>query len=131
MTAPIPGSEVFSSRPTDLDALARSLPPSLPVHTVTQEQIDAVDPLTYEVIRHRLWSVTDEMGEALKRMSGSPIVTDANDRPRKSSSTRSSRGRAWQAGKYARLYALLLRLAGMCTLWHGRVSWPIEARSRL
>lgn len=79
MTAPIPGSEVFSSRPTDLDALARSLPPSLPVHTVTKEQIDAVDPLTYEVIRHRLWSVTDEMGEALKRMSGSPIVTDAND----------------------------------------------------
>ncbi|WP_168706400.1 hydantoinase B/oxoprolinase family protein, partial [Gordonia paraffinivorans] len=49
------------------------------LHTVTQEQIDAVDPLTYEVIRHRLWSVTDEMGEALKRMSGSPIVTDAND----------------------------------------------------
>ena len=49
------------------------------MHTVTQEQIDALDPLTYEVIRHRLWSVTDEMGEALKRMSGSPIVTDAND----------------------------------------------------
>ena len=49
------------------------------MHTVTQEQIDALDPLTYEVVRHRLWSVTDEMGEALKRMSGSPIVTDAND----------------------------------------------------
>ena len=49
------------------------------VHTVTQEQVDELDPLTYEVIRHRLWSVTDEMGEALKRMSGSPIVTDAND----------------------------------------------------
>ena len=31
------------------------------------------------MVRHRLWSVTDEMGEALKRMSGSPIVTDAND----------------------------------------------------
>jgi len=31
------------------------------------------------VVRHRLWSVTEEMGEALKRMSGSPIVTDAND----------------------------------------------------
>ncbi|GAA2055385.1 hydantoinase B/oxoprolinase family protein [Williamsia deligens] len=79
MTAPIPGSEVFSSRPVDVEALRRSLPPDLPVHSVTQEQIDAVDPLTYEVIRHRLWSVTDEMGEALKRMSGSPIVTDAND----------------------------------------------------
>ncbi|AHH19902.1 putative hydantoin utilization protein B [Nocardia nova SH22a] len=79
MTAPIPGSEGFASRPEDLDALQRSLPPSVPVHTVTQEQIDSLDPLTYEVIRHRLWSVTDEMGEALKRMSGSPIVTDAND----------------------------------------------------
>ncbi|GAB90684.1 hydantoinase B/oxoprolinase family protein [Gordonia rhizosphera] len=79
MTAPIPGSEGFSSRPIDPAVLHRSLPPTLPVHTVTQEQIDAVDPLTYEVIRHRLWSVTDEMGEALKRMSGSPIVTDAND----------------------------------------------------
>ena len=49
------------------------------MHSVTQEQVDALDPLTYEVVRHRLWSVTDEMGEALKRMSGSPIVTDAND----------------------------------------------------
>ncbi|WP_197377716.1 hydantoinase B/oxoprolinase family protein [Mycolicibacterium baixiangningiae] len=79
MTAPIPGSEIFSSRPVDPDALRRSVGGGLPLHTVTQEQIDAVDPLTYEVIRHRLWSVTEEMGEALKRMSGSPIVTDAND----------------------------------------------------
>ncbi|MBF6248222.1 hypothetical protein IU471_32450, partial [Nocardia elegans] len=58
MTAPIPGSEVFASRPVDPEELRRSLPPTLPVHTVTQEQIDGVDPLTYEVIRHRLWSVT-------------------------------------------------------------------------
>jgi N-methylhydantoinase B len=79
MSMPVPGSEVFSSRPVDPGELARSLPGALAVHTVSQEQIDALDPLTYEVIRHRLWSVTDEMGEALKRMSGSPIVTDAND----------------------------------------------------
>lgn len=79
MTAPIPGSEIFSSRPLDPDTLSRMIGETVPMHTVTQEQIDAVDPLTYEVIRHRLWSVTDEMGEALKRMSGSPIVTDAND----------------------------------------------------
>ncbi len=79
MTAPIPGSEIFSSRPIDPDTLSRMIGTTVPIHTVTQEQIDAVDPLTYEVIRHRLWSVTDEMGEALKRMSGSPIVTDAND----------------------------------------------------
>jgi N-methylhydantoinase B len=79
MNMPVPGSEIFSSRPVDPEQLRAALPASLPTHTVTQEQIDALDPLTYEVIRHRLWSVTDEMGEALKRMSGSPIVTDAND----------------------------------------------------
>ncbi|WP_236789598.1 hydantoinase B/oxoprolinase family protein [Amycolatopsis sp. GM8] len=79
MSMPIFGSENFSSRPIDPDELRRSLPSKLRTHTVTQDQIDTLDPLTYEVVRHRLWSVTDEMGEALKRMSGSPIVTDAND----------------------------------------------------
>ncbi len=75
----IPGSEAYVTRPTDPETLIRSLPSHLQVHTVTQEMIDGLDPLTYEVVRHRLWSVTDEMGETLKRMSGSPIVTDAND----------------------------------------------------
>lgn len=79
MTMQIPGSEHFSSRPTNIDEITAGLPDSLEVHTVSQEQIDDLDPLTYEVVRHRLWSVTEEMGEALKRMSGSPIVTDAND----------------------------------------------------
>jgi N-methylhydantoinase B len=79
MTMPVPGSEIFSSRPVDPDELRRSLPTGLQTHTVSQERADRLDPLTYEVVRHRLWSVTDEMGEALKRMSGSPIVTDAND----------------------------------------------------
>jgi N-methylhydantoinase B len=75
----IPGSERFATRPVDSEVLIRSLPSKLRVHTVSQEMIDSLDPLTYEVVRHRLWSVTDEMGETLKRMSGSPIVTDAND----------------------------------------------------
>ena len=79
MTMLIPGSEVFSSRPVDPEELRRSLPPGLVTHSVRPEKVDELDPLTYEVVRHRLWSVTDEMGEALKRMSGSPIVTDAND----------------------------------------------------
>jgi hypothetical protein len=79
VSMPIPGSEIFSSRPVDPAELQASLPSTLVTHTVTQEQVDGLDPLTYEVVRHRLWSVTDEMGEALKRMSGSPIVTDAND----------------------------------------------------
>lgn len=75
----IPGSEIFNSRPVDPAALTRSLPSTLRVHTVTPEQVAALDPLTYEVVRHRLWSITDEMGETLRRMSGSPIVTESND----------------------------------------------------
>ena len=75
----IPGSEAFVGRPADPDALRRRVEGKLAIHTVTQRQIDDLDPLTYEVVRHRLWSVTDEMGETLKRMSGSPIVTDSND----------------------------------------------------
>lgn len=70
---------MFSSRPVDPAERQASLPSTLATHTVTQEQVDGLDPLTYAVVRHRLWSVTDETGEALKRMSGSPIVTDAND----------------------------------------------------
>ncbi|MEQ9661897.1 MAG: hydantoinase B/oxoprolinase family protein [Parasphingopyxis sp.] len=75
----IPGSERFATRPIGAEELLRSLPSKLKVHTVDQRTVDELDPLTYEVVRHRLCSVTDEMGETLKRMSGSPIVTDAND----------------------------------------------------
>ncbi len=75
----IPGSEIFVSRPVAPEVLLRGLPSSLRAHTVTPEAIAALDPLTYEVVRHRLWSITDEMGETLRRMSGSPIVTEAND----------------------------------------------------
>ncbi|MGY2876172.1 N-methylhydantoinase B [Marmoricola sp. URHA0025 HA25] len=79
MSMPVAGSEKFVSRLVDLDELERGALKHVPLHCVSQEQIEAVDPLTYEVIRHRLWSVTNEMGQALMRMSGSPIVTDAND----------------------------------------------------
>ncbi len=75
----IPGSEIFVSRPVDPETLMRSLPSHLRVHTVSAETVAALDPLTYEVVRHRLWSITDEMGETLRRMSGSPIVTESND----------------------------------------------------
>jgi N-methylhydantoinase B len=79
MVMQILGSQRYTSRPIDPQEFVRELPESLPLHTTTPEASDALDPLTYEVVRHRLWSVTDEMGETLKRMSGSTIVTDAND----------------------------------------------------
>jgi N-methylhydantoinase B len=40
---------------------------------------NALDPVTFEVIRHRLWQITNEMGAALIHVSGSPVVTQVND----------------------------------------------------
>ncbi len=38
-----------------------------------------VDPVTFEVIRHRLLAITDEQGATLAGISGSPHVVEAND----------------------------------------------------
>jgi len=76
-TVPVAGSEKFAQQAEPLD-LART-PGLPPLHQVSDEQVDALDPLTYEVLRHRLVAITDEMGDAIKRMSGSVVVTDCND----------------------------------------------------
>jgi len=39
----------------------------------------AIDPVTFEVIRHRLQSINEEQAVALKAVSGSPIVSEADD----------------------------------------------------
>lgn len=72
---PVAGSERFAQagRPlADTDTLGDLTMHSIPATT-------EVDPLTYEVIRHRLVAITDDMGDAVKRMSGSVVVTDCND----------------------------------------------------
>jgi N-methylhydantoinase B len=78
---PVPGSEKFDNQDTATEAELRGAAEAagLALHTVSDQAIADVDPLTYEVIRHRLWAITEEMGEAIKRMSGSVVVTDCND----------------------------------------------------
>ncbi|WP_207955881.1 hydantoinase B/oxoprolinase family protein [Rubrobacter marinus] len=76
---PVPGSEVFNSRILPLEEVIKGIPSSVKLHSVSEEEVQAVDPLTYEVVRHRMWAITDMMGEALKRMSGSLVVTECND----------------------------------------------------
>jgi len=76
---PVPGSEKFAYRPTPAARLREIAGEHVRLHDVDAEEVAAVDPLTYEVVRHRLESITYEMGEAIKRMSGSVIVTDCND----------------------------------------------------
>jgi N-methylhydantoinase B len=39
----------------------------------------ALDPVTYQVLRHRLWAVNVEAALALQRVSGSPLATEAFD----------------------------------------------------
>jgi N-methylhydantoinase B len=76
---PVAGAEEFANAPVPVAETRRIVGDSVRLHEVDAAAVAAVDPLTYEVIRHRLTSITEEMGEALKRMSGSVVVTDCND----------------------------------------------------
>ncbi len=79
MIQTIAGSEKFAYRPSPRAEILKRVPNNLGLHSVDRERVAKIDPLTYEVIRHRLWAITEEMGEAIKRMSGSVVVTDCND----------------------------------------------------
>src|ERR1700744_5918757 len=76
---PVDGAEEFANLPVSAEQTRRIAGASVRLHDVSPQLVDGIDPLTYEVIRHRLTSITEEMGEALKRMSGSVVVTDCND----------------------------------------------------
>jgi N-methylhydantoinase B len=76
---PVPGSEVFVSQISTAEEVIATLPDSLVLHRSSPAAAEAMDALSYEVIRHRLWAITDMMGQALKAMSGSLVVTDCND----------------------------------------------------
>ena len=38
-----------------------------------------IDPVTFEIVKHRLWQINDEQGIAIKTISASPIVVEGND----------------------------------------------------
>jgi N-methylhydantoinase B len=38
-----------------------------------------MDPITFEILRHRLWMINDEQGKIAVRISGSPLVYDVKD----------------------------------------------------
>ncbi|MGD0024882.1 MAG: hydantoinase B/oxoprolinase family protein [Xanthobacteraceae bacterium] len=43
------------------------------------ESLPDVDPITFEVIKHRLWQINDEQSIAIRTISSSPIVVEGND----------------------------------------------------
>ena len=38
-----------------------------------------LDPIDFEVLRHRLWMINDEQGRVAAQVSGSPAVYEAKD----------------------------------------------------
>lgn len=38
-----------------------------------------IDPITFEVLKHRLWQINDEQSVAIRTISSSPIVVEGND----------------------------------------------------
>ena len=38
-----------------------------------------LDPITFEVVKHRLWQINDEQGITIRTISASPIVVEGND----------------------------------------------------
>jgi N-methylhydantoinase B len=53
------------------------VPPNLSLCESGAER--ALDPVTYEVLRHRLWSINIEHGEVLRSTSGSPLAVHNGD----------------------------------------------------
>lgn len=50
--------------------------PTLTLHTDAEND---VDPVTHEVLRHRLYSINEEHGQTLENVSGSPVAYYAQD----------------------------------------------------
>jgi N-methylhydantoinase B len=117
MPIPVAGSEKFAHKPEDVGDLRARVSPYLTLHDLDQEQVDQVDVLTYEVVRHRLWAITNEMGDVLQRMSGSVVVTDCNDF---SVSMTDELGSVVQIGLYSTQLAASMDMA---------IQWTLDQRA--
>lgn len=70
----IPGADKYTAT-VSLDE--QNVDSGLSFHDVPDDF--ELDKVTFEVLRHRLGQINDEQGTTLKKVSGSPIVTDAYD----------------------------------------------------
>jgi N-methylhydantoinase B len=70
-----------TTRKGALTADELSVPPELPLFRLEDEKaaVEALDPVTYEVIRHRIQRIDEEQANAIARVSGSPVVSSAQD----------------------------------------------------
>src|SRR5215475_6278662 len=89
--------------------------PRLALH---REWTDKIDPITYEVIRHNLWNINEELGMTIQRISGSPVAMYAFDL---NSSIFTEDGEFIYYGPYQ------LYMSGVSDV---QVKWTLEHRSK-
>ncbi|MCL5957874.1 MAG: hydantoinase B/oxoprolinase family protein [Chloroflexi bacterium] len=75
MVQRVVGSDYFIGM--DKDPRDLHISPKLKLHTVPG--YSDLDPTTFEVLRHRLWQINDEQAATIKKISGSPVATEAHD----------------------------------------------------
>jgi N-methylhydantoinase B len=92
-----------------------AIDPSLALH---REWTDKIDPITYEVIRHNLWNINEELGMTIQRISGSPVAMYAFDL---NSSIFTEDGEFIYYGPYQ------LYMSGVSDV---QVKWTLEYRSK-
>jgi N-methylhydantoinase B len=92
-----------------------NIDPSLTLH---REWTDKIDPITYEVIRHNLWNINEELGMTIQRISGSPVAMYAFDL---NSSIFTEDGEFIYYGPYQ------LYMSGVSDV---QVKWTLEYRSK-
>ncbi len=115
MLIPVHGSEKFANRPHTADETRKLLPAGFRLHTVDAAAAEHLDPLTYEVIRHRLSAITEEMADAIRRMSGSIVVVECNDF---NTCIMDELGQAVQMGLYCTALSAAVDMAVQWTLEH-------------
>jgi N-methylhydantoinase B len=71
----MPSDEYFEGKNKPVHEL--SISQELKLHKANSEVI--IDPITFEVIRHRLVQINDEQRIAINRVSGSPVAAEVND----------------------------------------------------
>ncbi len=70
----VPGAERFEARDKPREELRIS--PRVQLH---EEEAADLDPITAEVLRHRIWQINDEQFVTISRVSGSSVATEIND----------------------------------------------------
>lgn len=113
MALPVPGSERFETvdkAPSELEISAK-----LPLFEASQE-VD-LDPISYEVISHKLIQVNDELAATIKKVSGSSVVTEAYD------------FNVALGDQYGDLFAVGSYISVHATTLQQMIRWTLENRS--